>query len=144
MYCMIDENLFNTCKDLNVLVSKYQEKRENFKNNKTTETFLELEVAGNNIVEFGMETRTSCDDNIETDNEELRELFNNLMATFEILHLTDSVIHALKINIKEATGPAEHQWFVQALKDNYKEFDDRINSLVPTIEKVLEIKAKSK
>ena len=89
MYCMIDENLFNTCKDLNVLVSKYQEKRENFKNNKTTETFLELEVAGNNIVEFGMETRTSCDDNIETDNEELRELFNNLMATFEILHLTD-------------------------------------------------------
>lgn len=144
MYCICERDLREACIKLKELISDYQEKKEKFENDKTFNNYFYLENAREDINHFGMRIKTESEDNIETDNEELRNLFNTLIATFYNINSSLDVIDFAKSNSEKAENENEKAWHEQMLSDNYKNVDGYIESITTLIDEILACKTITK
>ena len=119
-YYITEIELFEDCELLENALDTYLEKREEFNKNKTRVTFSEKEGCKDKIDHYGRKILIDSEDKIDTDDEDLRGLFNALLSTIRDYLSKEDLVFAARINISENEDPSRRQYDRDMLKDRIK------------------------
>lgn len=143
-YFITEIELFKACELLENALDVYLEKREEFNKNKTRDTFFEKEVCKIEIDYYGRKIIIDSENNIDTDDEELRELFNTLLSTIRDYVLKEELVFTAKMNISDNEDPKRKKYDRDMLKDNYRGLDEDIDKLKELTVKIMNVTTFSK
>ena len=143
-YYITEIELFEDCELLENALDTYLEKKEEFNKNKTRDTFFEKEECKDKIDHYGRKILIDSEDKIDTDDEELRGLFNALLSTIRDYLSKEYLVLNARINISVNEDPSRRQYDRDMLKDNYHGLEEDIDKLKDLMVKIKDLKTFSK
>ena len=143
-YYITEIELFEDCELLENALDTYLEKKEEFNKNKTRDTFFEKEECKDKIDHYGRKILIDSEDKIDTDDEELRALFNALLSTIRDYLSKEYLVLNARINISVNEDPSRRQYDRDMLKDNYHGLEEDIDKLKDLMVKIKDLKTFSK
>ena len=143
-YYISESYFYKKSEELKEMILDYQRYQNDYKKTKYAEPYFKMLNARSEICQFLHDLKFDSDGNIDTDNEILVSLFNEICGLTYIVTNQEYLITASKSNIRDEIREDKILVDAEFLKESLEGLEKNINRLLEITNQISEIRENSK